>query len=148
MTDSQNIAQLQKDVKALQNLVKYMTNDTRTVGGIAANQNRYTNDFINLFLPWLPLIARLDVPILVADGAVTSLTCFATNYNLDNNDKFVILNIETGNQFDLVASADTSAGGTSLSFDSFTPTEDLGCNCLILFKMARDTGAHFIKIDA
>jgi len=70
MTDSQNIAQLQKDVKALQNLVKYMTNDTRTVGGIAANQNRYTNDFINLLLPWVSSIARIANPILVSGGAI------------------------------------------------------------------------------
>lgn len=147
MTDAQNIAILQKEVAALQNLVKYMSNATRTVGGNAANGNRLTNDFIKLFLPWLPFVAYLNAPLLVSGGAISTLSCVATIYNIEDNDKLVILNIQTGNQFDIVANGAVTAGATSITFDSFTPTEDLGCNCLILFKMVRNTATNNITID-
>ena len=146
MNDSQRISKLEAQVKALINENKYTNNSILSTGGIAANNNRYTNDFINLFLPFLPLIARLDAP-LASGVAVTSLTCSGANYTLDNNDKFVIINGATGTQFDLVANGDTVPGVTTIVFDSFTPTEDIGTNSLIMFRMKRDSAAHFIKID-
>ena len=115
--------------------------------GVAANNNRFTNDFIGLFLPYLPLIAKLDAP-LASGTAITTLTCSATYYRVDNNDKFVLINISTGTSFDLVANGNTAAGSTSLVFDTFTPSEEIGTNSLIMFKMHRDTGSHFIKIDS
>lgn len=147
MNDSQRISKLEAQVKALINENKYTNNSILSTGGIAANNNRYTNDFINLFLPFLPLIARLDAP-LASGVAVTSLTCSGANYTLDNNDKFVIINGATGTQFDLVASSDTVPGVTTIVFDSFTPTEDIGTNSLIMFRMKRDNASHFIKIDS
>jgi len=147
MNDSQRISKLEAQVKALINENKYTNNSILSTGGIAANNNRYTNDFINLFLPFLPLISRVTVPI--ASGvAITSLSCSGANYTLDNNDKFVIINIATGTQFDLTANGDTTPGVTTIVFDTFTPTEEIGTNSLIMFRMKRDNGSHFIKIDS
>jgi hypothetical protein len=147
MTDSQRISKLEQQVAALINQNKYTNNAIMNANGIAANNNRYTNDFIGLFLPYLPLIAKLDAP-LASGVAVSTLTCSATNYKVDNNDKFVLINIATGTSFNLVANGNTAAGSTSITFDSFTPTEEIGTNSLIMFKMHRDTGSHFIKIDS
>jgi hypothetical protein len=147
MNDSQRISKLEQQVAALINENKYTNNAIMNANGIAANNNRYTNDFIGLFLPYLPLIAKLDAP-LESGVAVSTLTCSATNYKVDNNDKFVLINIATGTSFNLVANGNTAAGSTSITFDSFTPTEEIGTNSLIMFKMHRDTGSHFIKIDS
>ena len=147
MTDAQRISKLEQQVAALINENKYTNNSIMNVNGIAANNNRFTNDFIGLFLPYLPLIAKLNIP-LESGVAVSTLTCSATNYKVDNNDKFVLINIATGTSFNLVANGNTAAGSTSITFDSFTPTEEIGTNSLIMFKMHRDTGSHFIKIDS
>jgi hypothetical protein len=147
MTDSQRISKLEQQVAALINENKYTNNAIMNANGIAANNNRYTNDFIGLFLPYLPLIAKLNIP-LESGVAVSTLTCSATNYKVDNNDKFVLINIATGTSFNLVANGNTAAGSTSITFDAFTPTEEIGTNSLIMFKMHRDTGSHFIKIDS
>jgi hypothetical protein len=147
MTDAQRISKLEQQVAALINENKYTNNAIMNANGIAANNNRYTNDFIGLFLPYLPLIAKLNIP-LESGVAVSTLTCSATNYKVDNNDKFVLINIATGTSFNLVANGNTAAGSTSIVFDSFTPTEEIGTNSLIMFKMHRDTGSHFIKIDS
>jgi len=147
MTDAQRISKLEEQVAALINENKYTNNAIMNANGIAANNNRYTNDFIGLFLPYLPLIAKLNKP-LASGAAVSTLTCSATYYQLDNNDKFVLINIATGTSFDLVANADRAAGSTTLTFDAFTPSEGIGTNSLIMFKMHRDNGSHFIKIDS
>jgi len=147
MNDSQRISKLEQQVAALINQNKYTNNAIMNANGIAANNNRYTNDFIGLFLPYLPLIAKIDAPI-ASGAAISTLTCSATYYNLDNNDKFVLINIATGTSFDLVANGNTAAGSTSIVFDSFTPSEEIGTNSLIMFKMHRDNGSHFIKIDS
>ena len=147
MTDAQRISKLEEQVAALINENKYTNNSILNTGGIAANNNRYTNDFIGLFLPYLPLIAKIDAP-LASGTAITTLTCSSSLYNLDNNDKFVIINISTGTSFDLVANGDSAAGSTSIVFDTFTPSEEIGTNSLIMFKMHRDNGSHFIKIDS
>jgi hypothetical protein len=147
MTDSQRISKLEQQVAALINENKYTNNAIMNANGIAANNNRYTNDFIGLFLPYLPLIAKLNIP-LESGVAVSTLTCSTTNYKVDNSDKFVLINIATGTSFNLVANGNTATGSTSITFDSFTPTEEIGTNSLIMFKMHRDTGSHFIKIDS
>jgi hypothetical protein len=147
MTDAQRISKLEAQVAALINQNKYTNNAIMGANGVAANNNRFTNDFIGLFLPYLPLIAKLDAP-LASGTAITTLTCSATYYRVDNNDKFVLINISTGTSFDLVANGNTAAGSTSLVFDTFTPSEEIGTNSLIMFKMHRDTGSHFIKIDS
>jgi hypothetical protein len=147
MTDAQRISKLEEQVAALINENKYTNNAIMNANGIAANNNRYTNDFIGLILPYLPLIAKLDAP-LASGVAVSTLTCSSSLYNLDNNDKFVLINIATGNSFGLVANGNTAAGSTSLVFDAITPTEEIGTNSLIMFKMHRDNGSHFIKIDS
>jgi len=147
MTDAQRISKLEEQVAALINENKYTNNAIMNANGIAANNNRYTNDFIGLFLPYLPLIAKITVP-LASGVAVSTLTCSATYYQLDNNDKFVLINIATGTSFNLVANGNTAAGSTSITFDSFTPSEEIGTNSLIMFKMHRDNGSHFIKIDS
>jgi hypothetical protein len=147
MTDAQRISKLEEQVAALINENKYTNNSILNTGGIAANNNRYTNDFIGLFLPYLPLIAKVTVP-LASGTAITTLTCSATYYQLDNNDKFVLINIATGTSFDLVANGNSAAGSTSIVFDTFTPSEEIGTNSLIMFKMHRDNGSHFIKIDS
>ena len=147
MTDAQRITALEKEIKILNNYLKYISSSISSTGGKASNDNRTTNFIIDTFLPFLPLIARLDAP-LASGVAVTSLTCSGANYTLDNNDKFVIINGATGTQFDLVASSDTVPGVTTIVFDSFTPTEDIGTNSLIMFRMKRDSAAHFIKIDS
>lgn len=147
MNDSQRISKLEQQVEALINQNKYTDNAIMNANGIAANNNRYTNDFIGLFLPYLPLLGRVTVPI-PSGTAVSTLTCSATYYQLDNNDKFVLINIATGTTFNLVANGNAAAGSTSLTFDSFTPTEEIGTNSLIMFKMHRDNGSHFIKIDS
>jgi hypothetical protein len=147
MTDAQRISKLEEQVEALINQNKYTNNAIMSANGVAANNNRFTNDFIGLFLPYLPLIAKLNVP-LESGVAVSTLTCSSSLYDLDNNDKFVLINIATGTSFNLVANGNTAAGSTSLTFDSFTPSEEIGTNSLIMFKMHRDTGSHFIKIDS
>jgi hypothetical protein len=147
MTDSQRISKLEQQVAALINQNKYTDNSITNVNGIASNNNRFTNDFINLFLPYLPLISKLDAP-LVSGTAISTLTCSATYYQLDNNDKFVLINIATGTSFNLVANGNTASGSTTLTFDSFTPSEEIGTNSLIMFKMHRDNGSSFIKIDS
>lgn len=147
MTDSQRISKLEQQVAALINQNKYTDNAITTTAGVAANDNRTTNFIIDLFLPYLPLIAKLDAP-LVSGTAISTLTCSSSFYDLDNNDKFVLINIATGTSFNLVANGNTAAGSTSITFDSFTPTEEIGTNSLIMFKMHRDTGSHFIKIDS
>jgi hypothetical protein len=147
MTDAQRISKLEEQVAALINENKYTDNAIMNANGIAANNNRYTNDFIGLFLPYLPLIAKIDAP-LASGAAVSTLSCSATYYQLDNNDKFVLINIATGTSFNLVANGNSAAGSTSLVFDTFTPSEEIGTNSLIMFKMHRDNGSHFIKIDS
>jgi hypothetical protein len=147
MNDTQRISKLEQQVAALINQNKYTDNSITNTNGIAANNNRFTNDFINLFLPYLPLIAKVAIP-LASGVAITTLTCSPSYYLLDRNDKFVLINISTGNSFNLVASADQAANSTTLNFDSFTPTEEIGTNSLIMFKMHRDNGSHFIKIDS
>lgn len=147
MTDAQRIDKLEKQVAALINQNKYTDNSIMNTGGIAANNNRFTNDFINLFLPYLPLISKITNPI-ESGTAISTLSCSATYYQVDNNDKFVLINIATGTSFNLVANGTTSPGSTSITFDSFTPSEEIGTNSLIMFKMHRDTGSHFIKIDS
>ena len=147
MTDSQRISKLEEQVAALINENKYTNNAIMNANGIAANNNRFTNDFINLFLPYLPLIAKVTVP-LESGTAITTLTCSATYYQVDNNDKFVLINISTGTSFNLVANGNTAPGSTSITFDTFTPSEEIGTNSLIMFKMHRDNGSHFIKIDS
>ena len=147
MTDSQRISKLEQQVAALINQNKYTDNSITTTAGVAANDNRYTNDFIGLILPYLPLIAKLDTPI-PSGTPISTLTCLPTYYQLDNNDKFVLINIATGNSFGLVANGNTAAGSTSITFDSFTPTEEIGTNSLIMFKMHRDNGSRFINIDS
>jgi len=147
MTDAQRISKLEEQVAALINENKYTNNAIMNANGIAANNNRYTNDFIGLFLPYLPLIGKINIP-LASGAAVSTLTCSATYYQLDNNDKFVLINIATGTSFNLVANGNTAAGSTSITFDSFTPSEEIGTNSLIMFKMHRDNGSHFIKIDS
>lgn len=147
MTDAQRISKLEQQVAALINQNKYTNDSIMDANGIAANNNRYTNDFIGLFLPYLPLISKIDAP-LASGTAISTLSCSATYYQVDNNDKFVLINIATGTSFDLVANGTTSPGSTSLTFDSFTPSEEIGTNSLIMFKMHRDTGSHFIKIDS
>jgi hypothetical protein len=147
MTDAQRITKLEQQVAALINQNKYTNNSILNANGIAANNNRYTNDFIGLFLPYLPLIAIVTKP-LASGTAITSLTCSNINYHVDRNDKFVIINTATGTTFDLTATADSNPGETSLTFSSFTPSEEIGTNSLILFKMVRDNGSHFIKIDS
>jgi hypothetical protein len=147
MTDAQRISKLEEQVAALINENKYTNNAIMNANGIAANNNRYTNNFIGLFLPYLPLIAKLDAP-LASGVAVSTLTCSSSFYDLDNNDKFVLINIATGTSFNLVANGNSATGSTSLVFDAFTPSEEIGTNSLIMFKMHRDTGNHFIKIDS
>jgi hypothetical protein len=147
MTDAQRISKLEAQVAVLINQNKYTNNAIMNANGIAANNNRYTNDFIGLFLPYLPLIAKLN-KTLASGAAVSTLTCSATYYDLNNNDKFVLINIATGTSFNLVANGNTAAGSTTIVFDSFTPTEEIGSNSLIMFKMHRDNGSHFIKIDS
>jgi hypothetical protein len=147
MTDSQRISKLEQQVAALINENKYTYNSIMSANGVAANNNRFTNNFIDLFLPYLPLIAKLDAP-LASGAAISTLTCSSSLYNLDNNDKFVLINIATGTSFNLVANGDSAAGSTTLTFDSITPTEEIGTNSLIMFKMHRDNGSHFIKIDS
>ena len=147
MTDAQRISKLEAQVAALINQNKYTNNAIMGANGVAANNNRFTNDFIGLFLPYLPLIAKLDAP-LASGTAITTLTCSATYYRVDNNDKFVLINISTGTSFDLVANGNTAPGSTSITFDTFTPSEEIGTNSLIMFKMHRDNGSHFIKIDS
>jgi hypothetical protein len=147
MTDAQRISKLEQQVAALINENKYTYNSIMSANGVAANNNRYTNDFIGLILPYLPLIAKLDAP-LASGTAISTLTCSATYYQLDNNDKFVLINIATGTSFNLVANGNTAAGSTSIVFDTFTPGEEIGTNSLIMFKMHRDNGSHFIKIDS
>ena len=147
MTDAQRISKLEAQVAALINQNKYTDNAIMNANGIAANNNRFTNDFINLFLPYLPLIAKINIP-LASGTAVTTLSCSSTNYKVDNNDKFVLINIATGTSFNLVANGNTAAGSTSITFDAFTPSEEIGTNSLIMFKMHRDTGSQFIKIDS
>jgi len=147
MTDSQRITALEKEIKILNNYLKYISSSISSTGGKASNDNRTTNFIIDLFLPYLPLIAKLDTP-LASGAAVSTLTCSSSFYDLDNNDKFVLINIATGTSFNLVANGDTAAGSTSITFDSFTPTEEIGTNSLIMFKMHRDNGSHFIKIDS
>jgi hypothetical protein len=147
MTDSQRITALEKEIKILNNYLKYISSSISSAGGKASNDNRTTNFIIDLFLPYLPLISKLDVP-LVSGTAVSTLTCSATYYQLDNNDKFVLINIATGTSFNLVANGNTAAGSTSIVFDTFTPGEEIGTNSLIMFKMHRDNGSHFIKIDS
>ena len=147
MTDAQRIDKLEKQVAALINQNKYTNNAIMGANGVAANNNRFTNDFIGVLVPYLPLIAKIDAP-LASGTAISTLTCSSSLYNLDNNDKFVIINIATGNSFGLVANGDSAAGSTSLVFDTFTPSEEIGTNSLIMFKMHRDNGSHFIKIDS
>jgi hypothetical protein len=147
MTDAQRISKLEEQVAALINENKYTNNSIMNANGIAANNNRYTNDFIGLFLPYLPLISKITIP-LTSGTAITTLTCSSSLYDLDNNDKFVIINISTGTSFNLVANGNTAAGSTSIVFDTFTPSEEIGTNSLIMFKMHRDNGSHFIKIDS
>jgi len=147
MTDSQRITALEKEMKILNNYLKYISSSISRTGGKASNDNRTTNFIIDLFLPYLPLIGKLDAP-LASGSAVSTLTCFPTYYQLDNNDKFVLINIATGTSFELVANGDSVPGSTTLTFDSFTPTEEIGTNSLIMFKMHRDNGSHFIKIDS
>ena len=147
MTDAQRISKLEAQVAALINQNKYTNNSIKTTSGVAANDNRTTNDFIGLFLPYLPLIAKIDAP-LASGTAVSTLTCSSSLYNLDNNDKFVIINIATGTSFGLVANGNSAAGSTSIVFDTFTPSEEIGTNSLIMFRMHRDNGSHFIKIDS
>jgi hypothetical protein len=147
MTDSQRITALEKEIKILNNYLKYISSSISSTGGKASNDNRTTNFIIDLFLPYLPLISKLDAP-LVSGTAISTLTCFPTYYQLDNNDKFVLINIATGTSFNLVANGNTAAGSTSITFDSFTPTEEIGTNSLIMFKMHRDNGSSFIKIDS
>ena len=147
MTDSQRISKLEQQVAALINENKYTGNSITTTAGIAANDNRTTNFIIDLFLPYLPLIAKLDAP-LASGVAVSTLTCSSSFYDLDNNDKFVLINIATGTSFNLVANGNSAAGSTSLVFDAITPTEEIGTNSLIMFKMHRDNGSQFIKIDS
>lgn len=147
MTDAQRISKLEQQVSALINQNKYTNDSIMDANGIAANNNRYTNDFIGLFLPYLPLISKITNPI-ASGTAISTLSCSATYYQVDNNDKFVLINIATGTSFNLVANGTTSPGSTSITFDSFTPSEEIGTNSLIMFKMHRDTGSHFIKIDS
>jgi hypothetical protein len=147
MTDSQRISKLEQQVAALINQNKYTDNAIMNVNGIASNNNRFTNDFINLFLPYLPLIGKINIPV-PSGSAVSTLTCFPTYYQLDNNDKFVLINIATGTSFNLVANGNSASGSTTLTFDSFTPSEEIGTNSLIMFKMHRDNGSSFIKIDS
>jgi hypothetical protein len=147
MTDSQRITALEKEIKILNNYLKYISSSISSTGGKAANDNRTTNFIIDLFLPYLPLISKLDVP-LVSGTAISTLTCSATYYQLHNNDKFVLINIATGTSFELVANGNSATGSTTLTFDSFTPTEEIGTNSLIMFKMHRDSGSHFIRIDS
>lgn len=147
MTDAQRISKLEEQVSALINENKYTNNSILNANGTAANNNRYTNDFIGLFLPYLPLIAKVTVP-LASGAAISTLTCSSSLYNLNNNDKFVIINIATGTSFGLVANGNSTAGSTTIVFDTFTPSEEIGTNSLIMFKMHRDNGSHFIKIDS
>ncbi len=146
-SDKEILTQVQQQVAYLQKQIVYLNNKVQTVGGVAGNNSRLTNDLIKLFLPWLPFVGYINAPIAEADGAITSLTCTATKYAIADNDKIVIVNTVTGNQFDIVVNGAVSLAATSITFDSFTPTEDLGINCLILFKMERVAGTQYLGID-
>jgi hypothetical protein len=142
-SDKEILTQVQQQVAYLNKQIVYLNNKIQTVAGNGGNNSRLTNDLIKLLIPYLPFVGYINTPILEDDGAITGITITESIYDIKNNDEMQIVNTVTGNVFDIKASANLAIGGTALSIDSFTPTEDIGINAIVMFKMEVGADRHF-----
>ncbi len=141
-SDKEILIQVQQQVSYLQKQIVYLNNKVQTVAGNAGNNSRLTNNLIKLLTNYLPLVGYINAPIL--DGvAITSITVTSTIYDIKNNDEMQIINTVTGSVFDIIAGANLGIGGTTLTIDSITPTEDIGINAIVMFKMEVGSDRHF-----
>lgn len=145
MTDKENIIILNRQIAAIQNQLKYIQNSIDTVSGSVGNIDNNLKYIMTLFLPYIPLVAMVNEPIL-EDVAITSIAVDRVNYNVKNGDKLKLINYETGSTFDIRADADASIGDTSITIVNFTPTENIMTNNFIFFSMVRDAD-HKLEIE-
>ena len=145
MTDKENIIILNRQIAAIQNQLKYIQNSIDTVSGSVGNVDNNLKYIMTLFLPYMPLVAMVNEPIL-EDVAITSIAVDRVNYNVKNGDKLKLINYETGSIFDIRADADASIGDTSITIVNFTPTENIMTNNFIFFSMVRDS-AYKLEIE-
>jgi hypothetical protein len=141
-SDKEILTQVQQQVAYLQKQIVYLNNKVQTVAGVAGNNSRLTNDLIKLLINYTPFVGYINAPI-VNSVAITSITITPTIYDIKNNDEMQIINTVTRNVFHIKASANLGIGGTSLSIDSITPTENIGINAIVMFKMEVGADRHF-----
>jgi hypothetical protein len=145
MTDKENIILLNRQMAAIQNQLKYVQNSIETVSGSVGNVDNNLKYIMTLFLPYMPLVGMVNTPIL-KDVAITSITIDRLNYDIKLNDKLKLVNYESGNTFDLTVDDEGTVGDTTITINSFTPTENIMSNNFIFFSMVRDTD-HKLQIE-
>lgn len=141
--DKEILTKLEQQFAYMSKQIVYLNNKLQTVAGNGGNNSRLTNNLIKMLINYMPFVGYINEPILEDDGAITSITVTETIYDIKNNDEMQILNTVTGNVFNIKASADLGIGGTVLSIDSFAPTEDIGINAIVMFKMEVGSDRHF-----
>jgi hypothetical protein len=93
----------------------------------------------------MPLVGMVNTPIL-KDVAITSITIDRLNYDIKLNDKLKLVNYESGNTFDLTVDDEGTVGDTTITINSFTPTENIMSNNFIFFSVVRDSD-HKLEIE-
>lgn len=146
MTDAQLLKIAISRIESLENSQKYTRELILKAQGKANNGSQAIFKFIDLLLPFLPLVAKTTDYINTEGSAITEINTTALNYDIKVGDKLKIINFQTGNYFEVEVNADASAGAESITIVSIIPTEVFNINSLILFSMVRDAD-HKIEIE-
>jgi len=117
------------------NIGDSIDNNQRVIGAVGEGVIRYTRE------------RKVTTTSSDITGATTSLSVEALGIDIYEGDKLTLVPISGDLIYTLEVSADASSGATSISVDSFTPTEDIQAGAIVMFAL-KSPVINYLRLDA